>query len=58
MLCYRDKAFCASDCTRAACPRFVSPSVEKDAERLGLPLALSDFSTVCTEYVPPAKPGS
>jgi hypothetical protein len=55
MLCYRDRTYCSSDCTNAACDRFVSEEVTVKAQNFGLPLCLGDLSPRCKEYAPPAK---
>ena len=64
MICFRDQAFCASDCTLAACRRHFG-----DAERAAArawwshdpdyaPVAFADFSDECPDYRPPAGEGA
>ncbi len=55
MICYRDRTYCDAPCS-AECDRMVTPEVEQDAERVGLPLAIADLSDLCTRRVPPPSP--
>lgn len=55
MMCYRDKTFCMSDCINQACWRFLSDNDAANANSLNLPLSLSDYSTDCPDYLPPAE---
>lgn len=50
-LCYRGRAYCGSDCANTSCSRFVSPDIAVAAARLDLPIAYSDFSPKCPDYV-------
>ena len=61
-ICYKDKTFCSSDCTRSDCYRYFSEedreSAKKWAKGLGIkeaPVARSDYSEVCFWYKPPVK---
>lgn len=53
MICYKDKAFCKSDCVHATCTRRFSEHDEQKAKELGLPVAWIDFRDRCDEYVGP-----
>lgn len=58
MICFRDMTFCGSDCTNSACRRHFGPDEKAAADRWwGLdgeaPVALSDFSETCPDYMPP-----
>ena len=45
MLCYRDRCYCSRrDCTNPGCFRRITEDVEKDAERVGLPIDTADFN--------------
>lgn len=55
MLCYKDRTFCASDCTDRDCYRHANPDDMKKAEALNLPVAWADFSATCTGYRPPTE---
>jgi hypothetical protein len=57
MISYKDRTFCASDCTQTRCFRYFG-----DEERAGAklwwgsddaPVAFSDFSPICEDYRPP-----
>ena len=61
-LCYKDKTFCSSDCTRSDCYRYFSEEDRKGAKKwakvLGVKeasIAWSDYSEVCFYYKPPIK---
>jgi hypothetical protein len=49
-LCYKDKAYCWSDCVNTTCDRFVSDELRKEAAEFGLPLSLINFSAKCPGY--------
>lgn len=51
MICYHDKTFCDSDCVNSKCFHFLSSEDEENAQRLGLPIAFSDFSKDCQQYI-------
>lgn len=53
MICYKDKTFCKSDCTRTDCYRFLSDEDIERAKEMELPLALSDYTEVCFWYDSP-----
>ena len=59
MICFRDKTYCSSDCVNTRCSRNFSPSEKEASERWwkGLkgypPIAMSDFSNGCEDYVCP-----
>lgn len=55
MICYRDKTFCDSDCSNTACSRYLSEQDQDNAQDLGLPIALCNFSIDCAEYEPELK---
>ena len=62
MMCYKDKTFCSSDCTRSDCWRYFSEEDREDAKEwakgLGIEevsIAWSDYSEVCFWYKPPTK---
>ena len=50
MFSYKDKTFCASDCTQEDCYRFFSEEEKKRASELEMPVALCDFSNTCPAY--------
>jgi hypothetical protein len=58
-LCFRDMAFCASDCTNTACHRHYGPDDAAAARRWWshdpdhAPVAFSDFSDRCPDYRAP-----
>lgn len=60
MICYRDMTFCSSNCINTRCFRNFSPEQKEEAARWwkGLPgaapIAMSDFSKGCEEYVHPS----
>ena len=56
-LCYKDKTFCASDCTNTACTRHFGEA-EREGSRLwwdhdpdNAPIAMSDYSWACENYI-------
>jgi hypothetical protein len=49
-LCYKDKTFCDSDCANAKCFRYIYKGLYKEASDFGLPVAVSDFSSRCSDY--------
>jgi len=53
MICYKDRTFCSSDCTNTSCWRYLSPQGEIRANKLNLPISMSDFSTDCADYKEP-----
>ena len=58
-LCYRDRSFCGSNCTKRDCDRFYSEAVRASADAHGLPIAFMDFSPRCDDYQPSAdKPSA
>jgi hypothetical protein len=50
-LCYKDRTYCESDCANTRCRRFIYKTLFKEAEDFGLPVAVSDFSPDCIDYV-------
>ena len=50
-LCYKDRTFCRSDCVVTACFRYYDEEIAQEAKDFGLPVALSDFSKRCPDYV-------
>jgi hypothetical protein len=61
-LCYKDKTFCSSDCTRSDCYRYFSEEDREGAKEwakvLGVKeasIAWSDYSSTCFWYKPPVK---
>jgi hypothetical protein len=65
MLCFRDRSFCASDCTNTACPKHFGEddklAAKEWARRIGfdegeVPVSFSDLSKGCPEYRKPEKP--
>ena len=57
MICYRDQSYCASDCINSQCFRYLSDEVKAGAEKCGLPIATTDFSDDCDDYVTEKKNG-
>ena len=55
MICFRDMTFCASDCVNTACRRHFGEDEREAANKWmeNPPLAWSDFSKGCDEYVKP-----
>lgn len=59
MMCYLDQTFCSSDCINTECFRNFSPEKREGAKRWwkdmpgSAPIAFSDFSKGCEEYVRP-----
>lgn len=51
MICYKDKTFCASDCVKEDCYRYLSYEEDHRAKRCGLNIAISDCSHECKDYV-------
>ena len=62
MICYRDRAFCASDCTNTRCYRHFGPEQSENARRWwnhdpdNAPVSFSDFSRDCDDYRTEARP--
>lgn len=54
MICYRDMAFCGSDCMNEACARH---RVHTTGNTQELPVAWEDFRSSCKEYMNPADEG-
>lgn len=56
MICFRDMTFCGSDCTNARCRRHYGHDDRDAAERWwgssDAPVAFSDFSGECPDYIP------
>lgn len=55
MICYKDKTFCSAECMNRDCHRNYSPEVHDAAVAWGgedAPVAFSDFSKGCSEFVP------
>lgn len=54
---FRDKAFCASDCSNIMCSRNLSDDVMRAAEKWWMPntssppIAMSDLSAGCADYI-------
>lgn len=55
MICYLDKTFCSSDCTKEDCHRFLSDEVREGSIKRDLPIAQADFSEDCDSYEKPIK---
>lgn len=58
-ICFRDQTFCSSDCKRDTCHRFWTDELHQQArnwwshEPDNAPVAFSDFSETCPEYLKP-----
>lgn len=52
MMTYRDRAYCSEVCANWSCTRNVSPRVEADAERAGLPILFEPMRTATCGYQP------
>ena len=56
MVCYKDMTFCNADCSNDDCYRQLTEKVRKDAEKWwgsdDAPIAVSDFSSRCKEFIP------
>jgi hypothetical protein len=61
MICYRDKTFCSAECLNMSCHRQFTPEVDKGSQEWwshdpdNAPVAFSDFSGDCPEYIPPTN---
>lgn len=61
MICFRDTTFCASDCTNSVCRRHFGEDdkaaarkwAEQSGFKDGAPVAFSDFSEGCEDYMAP-----
>lgn len=56
MICYKDRTFCDSDCTRSDCYRHLSEADSRKAQELNLPVSWSDCKTGCPYYTKPQTP--
>ncbi len=58
-MCYLDKTFCSSDCKNQHCNRFWTDELHEGARQWwkdlpgDAPVAFSDFSPTCKEYLKP-----
>ena len=52
MICYKDRSYCVAKCMTKECARNLSKEEQQHALELGLPIALTDFSSDCDSYVP------
>ena len=52
MLVYRDRAFCLSRCCNDKCEWKLTPEIEFAAAEVDLPIEISDFSEICSFFVP------
>ena len=43
MICYKDKAFCASEVTEHTCRREITKEELEHAHKIGIPIAYGDF---------------
>lgn len=55
MMCYKDRTFCASDCTNKDCFRFLPDEERNKAAAAGFLFSFADFSENCDAYVPGVK---
>lgn len=59
MICYKDRTFCASDCTNSACFRHYGDEEKRGAilwwGSEGAPIAFADFSDRCSDYQAPGS---
>jgi len=56
MLCYRDQAWCHTDCVNTECFRNLTPEHRAKAIELDLPVCYANFWFGCKSYVaPPAE---
>lgn len=55
MLCYKDRAFCHSDCVNRSCYRNATPEIKEGARDMNLPISWVDFRKGCEAYMAPAK---
>jgi hypothetical protein len=53
MLCYKDMTFCDSECSNLMCHRYLSDEIVDEANKIQLPIALSDLSLGCGDYRDP-----
>ena len=57
MVCFRDMTFCSSDCINEACHRHYGDKISKAARvwwgKDDAPIAMSDYSGDCDDYVTP-----
>jgi hypothetical protein len=60
-LCYKDRTFCASDCTVSDCYRYFGPAQREGARAWwshdpdNAPISWTDFSGRCSDYTPPDR---
>lgn len=58
MISYKDRSFCSSDCINTQCPRNYTDEMEiHNTTTVNLPVAFSDFSKGCDEYMSPEDAG-
>ena len=53
MICYKDRAFCSSDCVNYKCGRCRTPNDYKRAKELGLSFSLMNLR--CHKYLKPKE---
>ena len=62
MICYKDRAWCGSDCINRECPRNMTPEEYDRAKEWwshdpeNVPIAYMDFSVDCPDYIAPTTP--
>jgi hypothetical protein len=60
-LCYKDRTFCASDCTVSDCYRYFGPAQRAGARAWWshdpdrAPISWLDYSGQCPDYTPPNR---
>lgn len=55
MISYKDMTFCSAVCFNVSCHRNMANLDREHVEKVGLGIAVADFSTACDEYTPLAK---
>lgn len=60
MICFRDTTFCTAKCLNHSCERRLTKQVEEAAVKWWgsdkAPIAVSDMSANCEQYLPEVKP--
>ena len=58
MICYKDTTYCISkDCVNKSCNRRMTDEIQNKANKLCIPVSLSDETKTCRYYVSRKKKG-
>ena len=56
MICYKDKTYCVSrDCVNKSCQIKLTDEIQEKANKLCIPVSVSDETKVCRYYVSRSK---